>query len=63
MVLMDMAISRAGIRAGRDSIAAGNTRFRRAFRMLFYFSEVMPKKYNHIFAEDITKSLVENKIF
>ena len=52
-LFMDIVIGRAGLNCGRNSIAAGNSRLKKAFRILVYLSAVAPKKYETCFAEEL----------
>ena len=44
-LFMDTIIGRAGIHCGRSSIAVGNSRLKKAFKYLIFFSEIFPKYY------------------
>lgn len=56
-LFMETMIGNIGLNCGRDSVAAGNSKLKQGFKLLVYFSEVLPKKYMAEFAEDISYEL------
>lgn len=54
---MDLLISKDGLKCGRDSIAMGNSRLKKALRLFWWFSEILPKKLWADFENDIIYAL------
>ena len=55
-LFIDTVIGRGGLALGREWLSINTLKLKKAFKLLLYFSEVFPKKYENDFSVELAKA-------
>ena len=52
-LFIEAVIGRAGIALGREYLSINNSKLKKGVKLLFFFAEIFPKKFEHEFESEL----------